>query len=107
MSTQHVMILIKLAEITATSVPRLDEALKSYGWEKSKFDPNLWRATVSNEEEEQSKLSTQVQKQLITAANFAEAGAFMAVLQVGNSQPVGYVFKKGDALKWNRSAAAW
>lgn len=106
MPTQHVMILIKLAEITAASVPRLDEALKSYGWEKSKLDPNLWRATVDNEEEP-TKLSTQVQKQLITAANFAEAGAFMAVLQVGNSQPVGYVFKKGGALKWNRSAAAW
>ncbi|EMG36066.1 hypothetical protein PCS_03266 [Desulfocurvibacter africanus PCS] len=106
MSTQHVMIFIKLGDISATSVPRLDEALKSYGWEKSKFDSNLWRATVGSDEE-QAKLSTQVQKQLITAANFAEAGAFMAVLQVGNSQPVGYVFKKGDALKWNRSAAAF
>lgn len=106
MATQNVMIMVKLAEISATSHPRFEEALKSYEWEKSKLEPCLWRALV-NSEEDPVKLSTAIQKQLITAANYAEAGAFMAALQVGNNQPQSFVFKKGEALKWNRSAASW
>lgn len=106
MATQYVMILVKLAEISATSHPRFEEALKSYEWEKSKLEAGLWRAHVPSDGD-QAKLGTAIQKQLITAANYAEAGAFMAVIQVGNSQPQAFVFKKGEALKWNRSPAMW
>jgi len=106
MESQYVMILVKLAEITATSHPRFEEALKSYEWEKSKLEPCLWRALIASEGEP-AKISTAIQKQLVTAANYADAGAFLAAIQVGNSQPQGFVFKRGDKLKWNRSPAAW
>lgn len=107
MASNHVMILVKLADIAASSHPRFEEALKSYEWEKSKLDPSLWRAIVTTDEEDPVKISTSIQKQLITAANYAEAGAFLAAVQVGNSQPQSFVFKKGDKLKWNRSPATW
>lgn len=103
---QYVLIVVKLGDITATSHPRFEEALKSYEWEKSRMENGLWRATVTSEDE-LAKISTAVQKQLITAANYAEAGTVMAAIQVGNSQPQAFVFKKGEALKWNRSPAMW